>query len=93
MLNPVFSTAHLRNMTPLCNEVCRKLKAGIYQRMGKDPVEIDMSAWMGRTALELIGQAGLGHSFDPLVADSPDEFARLVKSLTYVYLPTDTSDD
>ena len=29
-----------------------------------------MLSWMGRTALELFGQAGLGCSLDPLVDDS-----------------------
>ena len=46
-----------------------------------------MLAWMGRTALELIGQAGLGYSFDPLVADCMDEFAGAVKSFGYVTPP------
>ena len=41
--------------------------------------EIDMLDWMGRTALELIGQAGLGYSFDPLVADKPDDYATAIK--------------
>ena len=44
------------------------------------PVELDMLSWMGRTALELIGQAGLGYSFDPLIADAPDEFAEAAKA-------------
>ena len=42
--------------------------------------EVDILAWMGRTALELIGQAGLGYSFDPLVSDSADEFGAAVKA-------------
>ena len=40
---------------------------------------MDMLTWMGRTALELIGQAGLGYSFDPLVADKPDDYATAIK--------------
>ena len=40
-----------------------------------------MVSWMGRAALEIIGQSGLGHSFDPLVADSKDEYTEAVKSL------------
>lgn len=28
--------------------------------------QIDLLTWMTRTALELIGQSGLGYSFDPL---------------------------
>lgn len=42
-------------------------------------VELDMLSWMGRTTLEVLGQAGLGHSFDPLTEDRPDEFANAVK--------------
>ena len=45
-----------------------------------------MLVWMSRTALELIGQAGLGYSFDPLVSESPDEFAIAVKSFGLVSL-------
>ena len=39
---------------------------------------------MGRTALELIGRGGLGHSFDPLIAESKDEFTESVKGLVLV---------
>ena len=39
---------------------------------------------MGRTALELIGQGGLGHSFDPLTADTQDEYTEAVKGFSYV---------
>lgn len=47
-------------------------------------VEVDMLSWMGRTALELIGQAGLGYSFDPLVKDTPDALAHAIKAFQYV---------
>ena len=36
---------------------------------------------MGRTALELIGQGGLGHSFDPLVEHVPNDYGVALKSL------------
>lgn len=39
-----------------------------------------MLDWMGRTALELIGQGGLGYSFDPLVANTNNDFAEAVKA-------------
>lgn len=29
--------------------------------------KVDIHKWLSRTALELIGQSGLGYSFDPLV--------------------------
>ena len=40
-----------------------------------------MLNWMGRTALELVGQGGLGYSFDPLVADTKDGFGDAIKNL------------
>ncbi|KAI0657086.1 cytochrome P450 [Cubamyces menziesii] len=83
LLNPCFSIAHMRRMIPIFTEVGHKLQMGIENRVsGKEgAVEVDILSWMARTALELIGQAGLGYSFDPLVADSADEFAAAIKML------------
>ena len=44
------------------------------------PIEVDMLAWMSRTALELIGQGGFGHSFDSLVRNVSDPYTEAVKS-------------
>ncbi|EJF59817.1 cytochrome P450 [Dichomitus squalens LYAD-421 SS1] len=80
LLNPVFSIAHMRRMIPIFNDVCLKLQKALESRIdGNDMVEIDMLSWMGRTALELVGQAGLGYSFDPLVTDKPDDYASAIK--------------
>lgn len=43
-----------------------------------------MLQWMGRTALELIGQGGLGYSFDPLTKNVMNEFAETIKQVAYV---------
>lgn len=41
--------------------------------------------WMTRTALELIGQSGLGYSFDPLVDDSDNHpYSKSIKNLVFV---------
>ncbi|OJT06838.1 Cytochrome P450 3A9 [Trametes pubescens] len=82
LLNPVFSITHMRRMIPIFNEVAHKLQKGIETRVAEHggPVELDMLNWMGRTALELIGQSGLGYSFDPLIADSSDEFTTAIKT-------------
>ena len=40
-----------------------------------------MAMWMGRTALELMGQAGLGYSFDSLTDDSANELGSALKSV------------
>ena len=50
-----------------------------------------MLAWMGRTALEPIGQAGLGYSFDNFVEDLTDPYGESVKQFlcvaSHVFLP------
>ncbi|KAH9936147.1 cytochrome P450 [Fomitopsis serialis] len=81
LLNPVFSVSHMRHMLPLFYNVVYKLRAAIESRVGEDQREIDMLNWMGRTALELIGQGGLGHSLDPLIEDSTNAYGQALKSI------------
>ncbi|KAF6751312.1 cytochrome P450 [Ephemerocybe angulata] len=66
LLTPVFSIAHMREMTPLFHNVVHKLRQSIEQEVAEGEAEIDMLEWMTRTALELIGQSGFGYSFDSL---------------------------
>lgn len=57
-----------------------QLKDGIARQVKKsESVELDMLRWMGRAALELIGQGGMGYSFDNLVEDTRNEYAEAVK--------------
>lgn len=58
-----------------------KLREAIETRVASGPRELDIAEWMGRTALELIGQGGLGYSFDPLTEETSDEFTAAVKAL------------
>ncbi|KAH9847439.1 cytochrome P450 [Lenzites betulinus] len=84
MLTPVFSAAHLRALTPVFYEVTKRLVDAISQRVEGAPRDLDMLEWMGRTALEIIGQAGMGHSFDSLTSDdATDPFTLAAKD----YLP------
>ncbi|KAF6754459.1 cytochrome P450 [Ephemerocybe angulata] len=66
MLNPVFSIAHMKGMVPIFYDVVDKLRDTFEKKIENGPVEIDVTSWMARTALELIGQSGLGYSFDSL---------------------------
>ncbi|PIL33302.1 cytochrome P450 [Ganoderma sinense ZZ0214-1] len=84
MLQPVFSVAHLRNMAPTFYGIAKKLRTAIESRVRDGPQKLDVVSWMGRTALEIIGQSGLGYSFDPLVANAKDEYTEAVKS----FIPT-----
>jgi hypothetical protein len=49
--------------------------------------ELDMLVWLSRVSLELIGQAGIGVSFDTLSESSPpNEYILAAKQLMYVSL-------
>ncbi|KAJ7901252.1 cytochrome P450 [Mycena leptocephala] len=54
---PAFSTANLRGMIPLFYEVAQRISFS----------QVDMNAILCRTSLELIGQTGIGYSFDPML--------------------------
>ena len=61
---------------------CQLLRA-VEARLLAGSDEIDMSEWTGRAALEIIGQAGLGYSFDPLIDEQPNQYAAALKKFTY----------
>ncbi|KAJ3767042.1 cytochrome P450 [Lentinula raphanica] len=87
MLQPVFSAAHMKEMIPAFHEVSEKLKDALTKRLhNHSPIqEVDILSWMGRTALELMGQAGLGYSFDPLTdEDSAHPYSKVIKELLRV---------
>ncbi|KZT70367.1 cytochrome P450 [Daedalea quercina L-15889] len=75
MLNPVFSTNHMKAMLPTFYDIVGRLHDALEMRVKNEARELDMAKWIGRTALELIGQGGLGYSFDKLVDDKIDPFA------------------
>ncbi|EPT05081.1 hypothetical protein FOMPIDRAFT_1045154 [Fomitopsis schrenkii] len=82
LLNPFFSINHMRDMLPLFYSIVHKLRGAIATRIGEETRDIDVLGWMGRAALEMIGQGGLGYSLDPLVSDNVDEYGRALKSLS-----------
>lgn len=48
-------------------------------------LQIEVLSWLTRTALELVGQSGLGYSFDPLTEDSvPHPYCTAAKLFMYV---------
>ncbi|KAJ4486950.1 cytochrome P450 [Lentinula lateritia] len=67
----VFSAAHMREIVPIFFDVSHRLKDALMKQLESSSKlqaekEIDIFSWLGRTAFELIGQAGLGYSFDPM---------------------------
>ncbi|CCM02691.1 uncharacterized protein FIBRA_04797 [Fibroporia radiculosa] len=81
LLNPAFSTAHMRHMLPIFYQIVYKLRDAISAQLANGAEEVDMLNWMGRTALELVGQGGLGYSFDPLVEVTENEYGNALKNL------------
>ncbi|KAJ3541617.1 hypothetical protein NMY22_g3821 [Coprinellus aureogranulatus] len=66
LLNPAFSAAHMRELTPTFYSVVHKLENSIAHQVADGEKEIDMLHWMSRTALEIMAQSGYGYSFDSL---------------------------
>ncbi|KAF5343004.1 hypothetical protein D9758_013695 [Tetrapyrgos nigripes] len=84
VLNPVFSVAHMKEMLPIFHDVVHKLEVGLFSKFknANHPQEIDILSWMSRTALELIGQAGLGYTFDTLAdEDIAHPYSGILKEL------------
>ncbi|PSR73438.1 hypothetical protein PHLCEN_2v10730 [Hermanssonia centrifuga] len=82
LLNPLFSIKHLREVTPIFYKTIHRLRSAITAQTATGVQnEIDILGWMNRTALELIGQGGLGYSFDALVEDTPNDFGEAIKEL------------
>ena len=79
-------------MICLSHDISCKLRDSIAREVKEGEREIDILSWMTRTALELVGQGGLGHSFDPLDRDWLNPFAENLKALLYVLnIPATTS--
>ncbi|THH32685.1 hypothetical protein EUX98_g1502 [Antrodiella citrinella] len=81
ILNPVFNANHMRYIVPTFYRITNQLRKALSNEVKDGQREIDVLSWMTRTALELVGQGGLGHSFDPLDRDWKNPFAEAVKAL------------
>jgi hypothetical protein len=51
--------------------------------LSSGPQEINIIGWMGKLALELIGQAGLGYSFGAIEGRN-DQFCNAIKEFSCV---------
>ncbi|PIL34523.1 cytochrome P450 [Ganoderma sinense ZZ0214-1] len=81
LLNPVFSVAHLRDMVQIFYNVAHKAQKAISTRVPADGTAevLDVNGWMARITLEMLGQAGLGYSFDNFVEDSTDPYGESLR--------------
>ncbi|KAI9440829.1 cytochrome P450 [Lactarius indigo] len=86
LLNPLFNVNHMRYMIPTFHRVTRKLCGNLESIVSDGPQEINIADWIGRFALELIGEAGLGYSFGTLEGRN-DEYCRALNE----WMPTMSS--
>ncbi|TCD69766.1 cytochrome P450-dit2 [Steccherinum ochraceum] len=84
LITPAFSTEQMRNLAPIFFGVAQKLRDTISAEVLDSSKELDMFHLTGRAALEIIGQGGLGYSFDPLTQVVHNTFAEAVKALVRV---------
>ncbi|THH33277.1 hypothetical protein EUX98_g922 [Antrodiella citrinella] len=84
ILNPVFSTAHMKDITPIFYKIAYQLRDAVAGQVKDSPRNVDVLDWMGRTALELIGQGGLGCSFGSLTENIPNAYGEAMKA----FVPT-----
>nr|AVZ23830.1 cytochrome P450 [Thanatephorus cucumeris] len=75
ILNPVFTAAHMRNLTPTFNSIAHHLLEIVTSEVrtsGGNTAVVDMHHWMSNVSLEMIGQAGMGHSFGVMTGKEPE---------------------
>ncbi|KAI0314380.1 cytochrome P450 [Amylostereum chailletii] len=78
LISPAFSTANMRQITPLIQSLMSQLQGILREQVADGPKEIDILDWMSRLALEAIAQGGMGHTFGALEGKN-DEYGRAVK--------------
>lgn len=67
----------------LTETIWGQMKSTIADLLRNGPAELDLLTWMSRTALELVGQGGMGYSFDSL-GETPEKHGELLRDLVYV---------
>ncbi|KAH8986065.1 cytochrome P450 [Lactarius hatsudake] len=86
LLNPAFNIKNMRHMTPIFHRITNQLRENLLSIVSNGPQEINVADWMGKLALELIGQAGLGYSFG-IFEGRDDEYCGALKE----WIPTFSS--
>jgi len=83
LLNPAFSVNNIRHIKPIFYEVTRQFCGDLDLLVAHGPHEINLVQWAKKLEFEIIGQAGLGHSFGTFEGRE-DEFLRAIKQ----WMPT-----
>ncbi|KAJ7852383.1 cytochrome P450 [Mycena olivaceomarginata] len=88
-ISPVFSSSHMRDLTPLGYSIARELRTCMTAATGvAGSKELDIHDWMSRSSLDFISKCGLGYSFDALDATKPNAYRDIVKNFIPVLVRT-----
>ena len=61
------------------------MRRAIARQIHNGTGEVDVLTWMGRAALELVGQGGLGYSFESFESDNYNNiYANAIKQILYL---------
>ncbi|VDB84025.1 unnamed protein product [Peniophora sp. CBMAI 1063] len=86
LLNPVFSPGQIKRLAPLMRDISRQLRDLLVEDVTRSTQEsassgeIDLANWFGRVGLEMISQAGFGHTFHSLEGNG-DDYVSAVKDV------------
>ncbi|PPR01291.1 hypothetical protein CVT24_006366 [Panaeolus cyanescens] len=75
LLNPVFTAAHVSKLSPLFHRIATELRDRLKTEVASHSgatTTVDMLDRLTRTALELISQGGIGHTFNSLEKNSKE---------------------
>jgi hypothetical protein len=81
-MNPIFTIPYLRDTTPMFHDVAYRLRDALEATIEDQGSTIEMMSWIRRAALDLIGQAGLGHAFRSIEGEA-DRYLTAAKQLMY----------
>lgn len=81
MLNPAFSSKHMRDLVPTFYSIAYQIRELLAKKVSAGEDEIDMTMWMGRAAMEYIGQGGMGYSFDSMDEKKTNRYHEASKNL------------
>lgn len=84
-MNPVFTAAFVSKLSPMFYRIAYQLRDNLKAEIGgaRDGKVIDVLDNLTRTALELISQGGLGHTFNSFDKESKEfmEFHEALKTV------------
>ncbi|VDB84027.1 unnamed protein product [Peniophora sp. CBMAI 1063] len=90
LLNPSFSSAQIKRLAPLVQDVAFQLRAALSEQVARDAHEerepereVELEGLLGSAALDMISRAAFGHSWSAMEGDG-GEYVRAVKDLSPV---------